>query len=385
MRPGTYISGAGHLAILGWAVISGPLFDRSDPSPLTASDVSVISLAEFEALSSPVPNVAEDIALVGQPSIDGAEIETPTAETVPNQSSIEPPFVPDDPQPLPDLESLQNPPTAVVLFDAPDLPPIPEASPSGFDGAIATPGIDTLNASTAPQSPTLQEPTQAPVLRVDTTPAPRPDEAVEIADNDSSATTAAEAATEVDLQAEETARAEASTQVATEANRADETTAPQRSIRPRGRPAQRTSVVAAQSEVDTASEIERALAQAAEEADATQSARNAPAGPALTGSEKDGLRLSVQKCWNVASLSSEALNTTVTLSVAMAEDGKPHNNTIRMVEFTGGTEGSANIAYGAARRAIIRCGASGFDLPKSKYAHWQTIEMVFNPEKMRIK
>ena len=42
-------------------------------------------------------------------------------------------------------------------------------------------------------------------------------------------------------------------------------------------------------------------------------------------------------------------------------------------------------AYEAARRAILRCGAKGYDLPADKYAQWQDIEITFNPERMRIK
>ena len=39
----------------------------------------------------------------------------------------------------------------------------------------------------------------------------------------------------------------------------------------------------------------------------------------------------------------------------------------------------------AARRAIIRCGARGFELPPEKYEQWRDIEMTFDPERMRIK
>ena len=46
---------------------------------------------------------------------------------------------------------------------------------------------------------------------------------------------------------------------------------------------------------------------------------------------------------------------------------------------------AAQQAFEAARRAIIRCGVSGFDLPAEKYDQWQEIEMTFNPEQMRIK
>ena len=50
-----------------------------------------------------------------------------------------------------------------------------------------------------------------------------------------------------------------------------------------------------------------------------------------------------------------------------------------------GSELTEAQAYEAARRAIIRCGAKGFDLPREKYDHWRDIKMTFNPEKMRIK
>jgi len=69
----------------------------------------------------------------------------------------------------------------------------------------------------------------------------------------------------------------------------------------------------------------------------------------------------------------------------MFEDGRPDTGSIRMVDFTGGSAAAAERAYAAARRAIIRCGIDGYDLPAGKYDRWRDIEMTFNPEKMRIK
>jgi hypothetical protein len=131
-------------------------------------------------------------------------------------------------------------------------------------------------------------------------------------------------------------------------------------------------------------------AVAAALADATTSAPPAdtpaaPSGPPLTGGEKDALRVAVQQCWNVGSLSTDALQTTVVVTVNMTRDARPETGSIRMLSFEGGSESSAGQAYEAARRAIIRCGAKGYNLPVDKYAQWQTIEMSFNPEKMRIK
>jgi hypothetical protein len=97
------------------------------------------------------------------------------------------------------------------------------------------------------------------------------------------------------------------------------------------------------------------------------------------------LRVAVSSCWNVGSLSTEALQTTVTVAVSMLQDGKPDIATIRMIGSQGGSAAAAKQAFEAARRAIIRCGARGYSLPAEKYAQWQDIEMTFNPESMRIK
>jgi hypothetical protein len=56
-----------------------------------------------------------------------------------------------------------------------------------------------------------------------------------------------------------------------------------------------------------------------------------------------------------------------------------------MIDFEGGPDAAARQAFEAARRAVLRCGASGFKLPPEKYEQWRNIEMVFNPESMRIK
>ncbi|MEP1497460.1 MAG: energy transducer TonB, partial [Pseudophaeobacter sp.] len=136
-------------------------------------------------------------------------------------------------------------------------------------------------------------------------------------------------------------------------------------------------------EEDQSAAIEDALAAAI--AGGGEVAAPEPAGPPLTVGEKDALRVSVSKCWNVGSLSTEALKTTVEVSVSLDPDGRPKTGTIRMVSSTGGSTGAAKQAYEAARRAIIRCGAKGFKLPSDKYDHWRDIVMTFNPEKMRIK
>ena len=212
----------------------------------------------------------------------------------------------------------------------------------------------------------------------------------------------AEQAPVEDTPQEATAPEEATTQIVTEATETEEVIAPQlaptTSSRPRARPEKPQPVATAAAEPepqapaetqDTQSDaindaLASAIGEAAEEPVA-EAAAAAPSGPPMTAGEKDALRVSVQKCWNVGSLSTEALKVTVTVSVTMQPDGRPDAASIRQLEFEGGSEAAAGQAYEAARRAIIRCGATGFDLPADKYDQWRVIEMVFNPERMRIK
>jgi hypothetical protein len=111
----------------------------------------------------------------------------------------------------------------------------------------------------------------------------------------------------------------------------------------------------------------------------------APSGPPLTGGEKDALVIAVKACWNVGALSTDALKTIVTVGVSMDQGGMPIQNSIRMIGYEGGDEAAARQAYEAGRRAIIRCAKNGYPLPPEKYSQWQEVEIVFNPEKMRMK
>ena len=100
---------------------------------------------------------------------------------------------------------------------------------------------------------------------------------------------------------------------------------------------------------------------------------------------REGLRLAVQECWNIGSLSTEAQRVTVTISVQMSQSGVPETNSVRMIDNTGGSETAIRQAFEAARRAVLRCGTSGYDLPVESYDHWREIEITFNPEEMRLR
>ena len=274
----------------------------------------------------------------------------------------EPPETQPDPEPVetaPIIPPTPEPPEPVV--EEPDTPPTPPAA----DVTVPLPPSDTPQP--APAERVAPEAVGAPDPDV------TPDEVVR------EAVAPDEGETEVPQDPQEaTAPEEAATEIVTEAE--EPAGAPVTSIRPSTRPS-RPTPTAVEDPPSTA--VDDAVAAAL--ADVQDDARSAPSGPPLSQGERDALRVSVSSCWNVGSLSTEALQTTVVVGVDMQENGTPVNGSIQMLSFSGGSEAAARQAFEAARRAIIRCGARGFPLPAEKYDHWREIEMTFNPENMRIR
>lgn len=365
MHAGHIISGAGHLGIITWVLFGGAF--QPEPPPFEVTEVAVISASDFAALTAP-PATVTDVALPQAP----AEETAPSATT--EVSPVAPPQAPEAQEP-PEAEVAPNIPEPEPEPDvAETAPPAPEPVPDSDAPEISARPVPRASERIAPVAVEPPEPESAPepVEQAALTPEETPD------------------APEEPAPQEESAPEEATTEITTEAE--TPSSAPQTSLRPKSRPSrpQRTAEAPetpaetpkpAPSETDS-SAVNAALAEALGGAE-TQP--DAPAGPPMTAGEKEGLRVAVQQCWNVGALSSSALETTVVVAVSMSEDGKPISGSIRMLSSNGGSASTAKQAYEAARRAIIRCGAKGYDLPVEKYAHWKEIEMTFNPERMRVK
>ena len=372
VQTGTKISGTAHLVLLGWAAFGGSF--NSDPLPFEVQDVSIITAEQFAAMtaSMQVPDVtATPVALTEPepetpaPEISAEPDEAPTQATpeVASQPTpdTEPETVPD--QPAPEVEAIEATPQP----PAPDVVVEPLA-----------PGPDDT-----PQPPPIDRVAPVPVV------APPPDATPDV--QETPPVNADEGAESPQEPAEATAPEEATDQIVTEADE-PASLAPTRSPRPPSRPTRPSKPTtetatsepaeAAEPKPATQSGVNDALAEALGNPTPTPAT---PTGPPLTGGEKDALRVAVSSCWNVGSLSTAALGTTVVVGVSMTRQGKPEGGSIRLLSSSGGPESAAKQAYEAARRAIIRCGAKGFNLPDEKYSQWRDIEMTFNPERMRIK
>ena len=369
VNTGQIISGAAHAAVIGWVMLGGVF--RSDPPQVEVVEAVAVSSEEYAAIMArqSAPEAVADVDTPEPPAEgEAAPALSSGADAAPE---ARPPEARDTPPPdsVPEVPARPAPAPADVADEAPAL------SVPAEDMAALVPET-SLRPQPRPAPRVAPEPVapSEPDVRVDDVARPEvaPEDGAEVAGEEQEATAPEEAATEI----------------VTEAER-PETPAPAASVRPRARPARaaETETAAAPAEPpvpDTDRDaVSDALAAALSD-ESVPAARRASGSP-LSAGEKDALRVAVQQCWNVGSLSSEALATTVVVAVEMAETGRPDTASIRMLRHSGGSAQAARQAFEAARRAIIRCGADGYELPQEKYAQWRDIEMTFNPEKMRIK
>ncbi len=367
MDTGTKISAIAHVSLISWALFGGTF--RSEPLPMAVQDVTVISAEQFDALNARrgAPEVPAEPETLAEPDAPVEEATVPAPE--PEDQPRPEPNTPPEPEPEPLPETVEIPsepeiPEQVPVLEQPDteiaalpVPPGPEAQPNPADKVAPDP--------IAPPPPDAKpDDVETPPVSLD--------EGAEIQQE----------------QQDQTAPEEAAPEIVTEAEEVDDP-APRTSPRPRVRPnrpePQPEPEVAETPEPEPeapATNDQTAINDALAEAlgNGTE-----PTGPPLTSGEKDAMRVAVSKCWNVGSLSTDALNVVVVVGFSMTQDGKVVGNSVSLLDSTGGSAAAANQAFQTARRAILRCGAKGYDLPADKYAQWKDIEITFNPERMRIK
>ena len=387
MEKGTLISGAGHAALILWMVLGDWLFARKDAPEVQVAEVSLISAAQFDAMVAAAPSTPEP-----QPAAEPAPEPTPQPEAVVEPEPVQPDLPAPEPAPQPEPQPAPIPEPEPL----PEPEPTPEPLPENNGVADAEPLPVVPDAPPPVDLAPTASPRPKPAPRVAPVPVDAPDPAAQVAEAPVEAVTP-EPTPEPQVQQPEqpeVAQEEAGTVLETEANRdevVEATGAPKTSPRPKGRPARTATTdtaaeppTPAEETDDVAAAIAGAVAEAASTPAAT-GATNAPQGPPITSGEKDAFRVAVQQCWNVGSLSSEALRVTVIVGLSVAQTGVPEAGSIRMIDFTDGSEAAARQAFEAARRAIIRCGARGFPLPPEKYEQWREMELVFNPNGMRLR
>ena len=91
------------------------------------------------------------------------------------------------------------------------------------------------------------------------------------------------------------------------------------------------------------------------------------------------IEVAISPCWDLGSSSSAASSTIVVVEMEMSLEGKPLRSSINLLEYGSGDADSAKWAFETAQKAIMECGAKGFNLPLDQYSVWRFIEMTFHP------
>ena len=376
-RIGAWISGAAHAALIGWVAVGGALFRPPQAPALRMSPVETMSAAQFESMAA----AARGSGPIGaEAAVTPAQPRPPSAEVIAGGPVAMAPPAPDaDPQALPapefageaapNLSDLQVPQTPVAVATVAPMPQQPpqaqdEALPSNAAGVDLPPDLPRVAAAPPLSSPSAEAAAPAalpppPVLMTSEAPfevaAARQRRAERIA----AAAEAAEAARALARAEEEAALARAEAQAREQAEAA------------RQAPEDADPLMAALNEALD-------LPGAVEEGGGGRAAL----GPPLSRGEKDGLRLQIEACWNIGSLSREAQRTAVSVQFSMSADGMPDADSVRMIAFDGGSDAAAAQAFEAARRAILRCAlqGDGYNLPAEKYGRWRDTIIDFRPQ-----
>ncbi|MCF6444980.1 energy transducer TonB [Nereida sp. MMG025] len=356
-RLGYIVSGVGHASLIGFLLV-GPIF-TAEPLPFEDVEVSVISGEEFAALMAPSQAPSEVVAPPA-PDVPEAPDAPPPAppETPVETPDVAPAPAPDVPDEAPDVTEIAPLPQTEVT----DTPPPTPAPPAVQDEQVTV----VIDASKRPKA--------RPAPRIAPEPVAAPPEDAQLADQTQEAVTDTDGGETLAEPQEATAPEEATTEVVTEAE--EPGGAPTASMRPRTRPNRPAPAVADDAVADALAEALSGDGQEASEAPAA-------GGPPMSAGEKQSLVGQIQGKWAVPPrVVSDQISIVVTFEIG--RDRKPISGTERLISGNGSAELN-QIAYRAARSAIFRAGASGFDLPDDKFDQWKEVEITFNPSGMRLK
>jgi len=433
MRIGWSISIGLHLAAIAAGLFLVPYKADRLRDVTRVTEVSIVTAPPGPRDQASAPTeAAPQVADVPTPEIAAPEFNAdagppPTADQPPTETVQDVIEGPSDRDSEADLTALLDEvaqPEVAVEVDAPEEN---DAQQDAAPPALAMPGDSGLdNRNETPSGPQLAAPASpraAPRIADFTPPSPPSPPQEREARPESSPTEVAEAEAQPDEP--EAQQPEASPAPPSEQESGvDEGNALRRSTSPRVRPRNfETQVAEAQQaaeEAERVAEAEEARREAEAEAEAearrreedeerrraeaeaiaaavdqaanqpssdpmtpppAATAADVPQGPPLSAGEKDALRLAVQRCWNVPAGLANAEDLRVVVAVELAPDGRIIGAP-RLIEPASTSRPEIRVAFEAARRALLRCQAGGYELPRDKYAQWKNLEVAFDPKGM---
>ena len=372
MDIGVKISGAAHAILISIAIFGAPIFSSDEENPIQISEVSLISLEEFELLtkenmpvfqSEPEPEVQE-------PELE-PEVQEPEPEPEPELEVQEP-----EPEPEPELEVQEPEPE-------PEVQEIINESDSDFIAPIAD--EDNLGELT-PEFNENAAPKAAEIISDVSNEAPEEPADIGALEDTSfeKVNGADEEKLEIELN-ENTPAEESTTQIVTEAEEQKSDLVPSRTSKPKSRPRnlKTTKEITTKPKLKPKEVVEAEKDTTAESILESLKEKKEPEPflnltPAQKESVGNIIRNKMRLCWNPPVGVENGLTNVMILGLKFDIDGKLVESPVNLTPNSG--VGSLQ-AFEAARRAVIRCSPYN-ELDPEIYDGWKELNLKFNPKNM---
>jgi len=376
---GVKISGTAHAILISIAIFGAPIFSSDEENPIQISEVSLISLEEFELLtkenmpvfqSEPEPEVQE-------PELE-PEVQEPEPEPEPEVQEPEPePEVQEpEPEPEPELEVQEPEPE-------PEVQEIINESDSDLIAPIAD--EDNLGELT-PEFNENAAPKAAEIISDVSNEAPEEPADIGALEDTSfeKVNGADEEKLEIELN-ENTPAEESTTQIVTEAEEQKSDLVPSRTSKPKSRPKnlKTTKEIAIKPKLKPKEVVEAEKDTTAESILESLKEKKEPEPflnltPAQKESVGNIIRNKMRLCWNPPVGVENGLTNVMILGLKFDIDGKLVESPVNLTPNSG--VGSLQ-AFEAARRAVIRCSPYN-ELDPEIYDGWKELNLKFNPKNM---
>jgi hypothetical protein len=374
---GVKISGTAHAILISIAIFGAPIFSSDEENPIQISEVSLISLEEFELLtkenmpvfqSEPEPEVQEPEL---EPEVQEPELEPEVQEPEPEPEVQEPEPEPEpelevqEPEPEPEVQEIINESDSDLIAPIADEDNLGELTPEFNENAA--PKAAEIISDVSNEAP--EEPADIGALE-DTS-----FEKVNGADEEK---------LEIELN-ENTPAEESTTQIVTEAEEQKSDLVPSRTSKPKSRPKnlKTTKEIAIKPKLKPKEVVEAEKDTTAESILESLKEKKEPEPflnltPAQKESVGNIIRNKMRLCWNPPVGVENGLTNVMILGLKFDIDGKLVESPVNLTPNSG--VGSLQ-AFEAARRAVIRCSPYN-ELDPEIYDGWKELNLKFNPKNM---
>jgi len=384
---GVKISGTAHAILIGIAIFGAPIFSADEENPIQISEVSLISLQEFELLTKENTPIFQTEP---EPEVQEPEPEPEVKEPEPEPELQEPEPEPEVKEPEPELQEPE--PEPEVQEPEPEVKepePEPEVqeiiSDSETDPVAPITDQDNLGELT-PEFNENAAPKAAEIISDISNEAPEePADMNSIQDTSfENVSGADEDKSEIEV-TENTPAEETTTQIVTEAEEQESDLVPSRTSKPKNRPKNLKIV----KEIKTKPKLKpKEVVEAKKDATAESileslKEKNEPEPfldltPAQKESVGNIIRNKMRLCWNPPVGVENGLTNVMILGLKFDIDGKLVESPVNLTPDSG--VGSLQ-AFEAARRAVIRCSPYN-ELDPEIYEGWKELNLKFNPKNM---